>query len=189
MKKNKTVAFMLAATLLVGGTFMGTKALFTDNVTANNDLVITMGNLNLDIVEGKWENTNPGQETTQGEGEKSNEFSNAKPGDVFRKKITVKNEGSLKRKLSISKTGRHPILPQGMSFDDAELMELDGLVLRAGEVSHEYYITLTIDKSLGGVYEEEGYNKANQPTFEFNGIYEMKAEQTDENAAQPRLNR
>ena len=30
MKKNKTIAYMLAATLLVGGTFLGTKALFTD---------------------------------------------------------------------------------------------------------------------------------------------------------------
>ena len=28
MKKNKTIAYMLAATLLVGGTFVGTKAWF-----------------------------------------------------------------------------------------------------------------------------------------------------------------
>ena len=47
MKKNKTIAYMLAATLLVGGTFAGTKALFESKVTAQTDLVITTGSLKL----------------------------------------------------------------------------------------------------------------------------------------------
>ncbi len=41
MKKNKTIAYMMAAMLLVGGTFVGTKALFTDQVDATGEISIS----------------------------------------------------------------------------------------------------------------------------------------------------
>ena len=47
MKKNKTVAYALAATLLVGGTFLGTKALFTDKVDTVGELSISTGDVDI----------------------------------------------------------------------------------------------------------------------------------------------
>ncbi|RDY22507.1 hypothetical protein CHF27_013025 [Romboutsia maritimum] len=53
MKKNKTIAYMMAATLLIGGASLGTKALFSDQAEAKvNDLIITMGNLHVKVDEG-----------------------------------------------------------------------------------------------------------------------------------------
>ena len=41
---------MLAATLLVGGTFLGTKALFTDKVDVASELAISTGDVDIEVV-------------------------------------------------------------------------------------------------------------------------------------------
>ncbi|MGL6106958.1 hypothetical protein [Romboutsia sp.] len=101
MKKNKTIAFVMAAGLLVGGTFVGTKALFTDKGTRTGDLVINTGSLKLQVSEREgWMVKTPGGKTETIVA--GNELiSNAKPGDKFLRAIEVKNIGTLTQKLSI----------------------------------------------------------------------------------------
>ena len=117
MKKNKTIAYMLAATLLVGGTFVGTKAWFSDQVTTDNGIKITMGTLDLELEEthtGKGENLVKGwQLVREGEAESNNvsfngmvnkEFLNIRPGDKFERTITITNKGTLDQNVTVTKT-------------------------------------------------------------------------------------
>lgn len=92
MKKNKTIAYALAATLLVGGTFVGTKALFTDKADATTDLVLTTGKVDVEVNEGKWSRN--GVESDNGE------FGLVIPGDIFTKKITISNKSTVDAKLT-----------------------------------------------------------------------------------------
>ena len=67
MKKNKTIAYMLAAALLVGGTFVGTKALFTDKIETAGELQISTGDVNIEIIEpSKWALIRNGNELKEG---------------------------------------------------------------------------------------------------------------------------
>lgn len=104
MKKNKTIAYMLAATLLVGGTFAGTKALFESKVTAQTDLVITTGSLKLEDVTNtelgydRWIPKKVDAEI----GGNGNNFTNVKPGTGFKRHIILKNTGSLTQDIEVS---------------------------------------------------------------------------------------
>lgn len=109
MKKNKTIAYMLAATLLVGGTFVGTKALFTDVEQVAGELKISTGDIDIEVVEDSgWVLDRNGNEYANGttvKGEtgigpinlpETKDFANnIKPGDVLTKEITIKNAGTL----------------------------------------------------------------------------------------------
>lgn len=67
MKKNKTIAYMLAATLLVGGTFVGTKALFTDRVDTVGELKISTGDVDIEVTaDSQWELSRNGSELKEG---------------------------------------------------------------------------------------------------------------------------
>lgn len=115
MKKNKTIAYMLAATLLVGGTFLGTKAWFSAQVETDNGIKITMGTLDLELDETKtgsganlikgWElvrKTEDTESTTGGRhGEIGNEFTEIRPGDTFVREFTITNTGSLDQIISL----------------------------------------------------------------------------------------
>ena len=106
MKKNKTIAYMLAATLLVGGTFVGTKAYFTDEDDAKADLVISMGDVDVSVDETKgwvYESTVHGkQEATPFRMLEKDSFMNVKPGDKFVKEVTIKNGSDIDTDLVIS---------------------------------------------------------------------------------------
>ncbi len=142
MKKNKTVAYMMAAMLLVGGTFAGTKALFTDYVKASNDLVITMGEVDLDIDENDgWKIFNSNGEVK--ETKKGKEFTHLKTGDILVKQINIKNTGDLQTKLSITKEGEINNLPSGITFTDETLKALNGKILKPkDEVKAELMLTV-----------------------------------------------
>lgn len=144
MKKNKTLAFMLAASLLVGGTFVGTKALFTDKIDVAGELAISTGDVDIEVVkptENKWvldrngvENsdgtigvelrhdskdgadieTYPGDENTPTTGTFAN---NLKPGDIMYKDLFIENKGTLKAEVTL-----------GSNFGDNRLGVLEGLV-------------------------------------------------------------
>lgn len=118
MKKNKTIAYMLAATLLVGGTFVGTKAWFSDQVTTDNGITITMGTLDLELKETEGNNINGEKvkgwtlvrgeldnESTTGRtarnGEVDNTFAEIRPGDYFEREFTVTNTGSLDQLVEV----------------------------------------------------------------------------------------
>ncbi|MEG1285055.1 MAG: hypothetical protein RSD22_04905 [Romboutsia sp.] len=93
MKKNKTIAYMLAATLLVGGTFAGTKALFTDKVDIANKLVITTGIVDIEIKEDtEWFKN----------GDKlSKDFSTLVPGDVLTREVKVANNSNTECEIDV----------------------------------------------------------------------------------------
>ena len=182
MKKNKTIGFMMAAVLLVGGTFMGTKALFTDKATASNDLVITMGNLDINTKEEPWEvttSTDTGTEVTK----EASKITDAKPGDRFLKKVTIKNDGSLNQKLDIKRTGDSDDYPNTIKVGQT-IEKLNGAVLEPGK-SVDTYIEVAIDKNMGGEYEgKDSQNLSSKAKFDFNKLtqmFEINATQTNEN--------
>jgi len=105
MRKNKTLAFALAATLLVGGTFVGTKAWFTETKTVNSGLVISTGSIDLTVTSTEWQAIGTQESTkvvTEDEGSKVTTFSNTRPGDSFEKTITIQNEGTLAQNIKLS---------------------------------------------------------------------------------------
>lgn len=133
MKKNKTIAYMLAAALLVGGTFAGTKALFTDSIKAVGELKISTGDVDIEITDtptipygNEWRLYRNGNELKEGTniidplgkdgfapGNDSNTVdtapetpfaNNLKPGDILEKIVEVKNIGTLNAKLHLDST-------------------------------------------------------------------------------------
>lgn len=105
MKKKKTAAYALAALLLVGGTFTGTKAWFTHNATHSADLVITTGNVDVTVDSTGWFMVDSEGKPVEGSGNENggyNAFENIKPGDRFMKRVVIRNTGSLDQVLSIS---------------------------------------------------------------------------------------
>ncbi|MDK2586320.1 TasA family protein [Romboutsia sedimentorum] len=181
MKKNKTIGFMMAAVLLVGGTFMGTKALFTDKAEATNNLVITMGNLDINTKEDEWKiitSTDTGTETTQ----KASDITNVKPGDRFRKKVTVTNNGSLNQKLDIERTGTSADYPKEILVGDT-IQLLKGKVLAKDESVNTYIDVVVTPEMLGEFNKEGSQNTGGKPSFDFNKLtekFEIKATQTNE---------
>lgn len=167
MKKNKTIAYALAATLLVGGTFAGTKAWFTDKEEAYNDLVITMGNLNVDVDEGEWSTLNDNTEASN-TGSKD-VFANVKPGDRFIKTITITNNGSLAQKLTVDGGNLNEKLPSGINVG-SNLSELTGKVLQPGE-SIEAGIGVDVLTSVGGEFgDNDGLNLNEKAVLNFNEL-------------------
>lgn len=104
MRKNKTIAYALAATLLVGGTFAGTKAWFTASGEVDSGLVVTTGSMGLEVTEeNNWTVITPkGDKTEITNKDNKNDFKNVKPGDDFEKSVTIKNIGSLNQVLDVT---------------------------------------------------------------------------------------
>lgn len=185
MKKNKTIGFMMAAVLLVGGTFMGTKALFTDKAEATNNLVITMGNLDINTKEEGWQVTTSTDTGTETEPVKDlSKVANVKPGDRFLKKVVITNNGSLNQKIDIVKTGESAEYPDTILVGDS-IQLLKGKVLEPGK-SVNTYIDVLVTPEMKGEFEKDGQNKANKPIFDFNKLtekFEIKATQTNEKSS------
>ena len=107
MKRNKTVAYLLAASLLVGGTFVGTKALFQSTAESQNQLILKTGKVDISIKEpSTWKrnlvdaNKNGVIDTADltvpanQKVEVSKSFTNVQPGDTFTKYINILNANS-----------------------------------------------------------------------------------------------
>lgn len=171
MKKNKTIAFMLAATLLVGGTFLGTKAWFTDSAEASNDLIITMGNVDLLVEEGPWVNENKNTEADQSKNSQGNIFMDVKPGDSFRKKVTIKNNGSLKQVVNVTEShiqkGYPDILLVGQ--DIGAKIGKDKTLNPGEKIEAQIHVLVTGDKDQK--FNEAGsINNEKKPTYDFNEL-------------------
>lgn len=100
MKKNKTAAYMLAATLLVGGTFVGTKALFTDSVDSIGELTLSTGDIDIEAeVIQDWILDRNGKDDNKGTNNPGAPegplFDNLKTGDVLTKTVEIENVGTL----------------------------------------------------------------------------------------------
>lgn len=125
MSKKKTIAYLIAGSLLIGGTFIGTKAWFTDGGTADNSLIVTMGSFNLDIIENKdvkeqptgWvlhRNGKPESIKTEANG---HNFTNVKPGDQFIRTVTFKNSGTLNQRVTLDLSNFKGEVPSGFMFN------------------------------------------------------------------------
>lgn len=169
MKKNKIVAFAIAGALLVGGTFAGTKAWFTDSATEKSDLVITTGNIDVEtIVRDEWtsgyleEKEGAGivatkDDTTEAKPDGKGGFTNVRPGDKFFKTIAVKNNGSLAQKLNVSggddkyENDSFAITSTAKSFVGT------GRVLQPGEAVH-FFIEVEVLEQTGNSEQNTGFN-------------------------------
>lgn len=174
MKKNKTLAYMLAATLLVGGTFVGTKALFTDRATATTDLVITMGEIGIEVKEGaKWKIEKQNGEVVETESGK--EFTHLKTGDKLVKEITITNTGNLHRKLTITNEGMAPVLPQGIKFSAKAIEDLNGIVV---EPTATITVKLELEVEGNHKHNESNLNKSDEVKIDFKDMkYVINAQQ------------
>ena len=180
MKKNKTVAYMLAATLLVGGTFLGTKALFTDEVTAAGEISISTGDVDLEVTKDTgWTLTRNGEEDNIG----GAEFDNLKTGDVLKKQITVKNNGTLTALVNLVEnkdvTGQ---LPEGIDYstfittrDVIDELEDGTMIMNSGT---SIMVELTLEVTGGGKHNESlNSDTQESTTINLNDSYTLKATQ------------
>lgn len=166
MKKNKTVAYMLAATLLVGGTFLGTKAMFTDKVDVAGEVSISTGDVDIAIEKDYgWSlKSNGADDNKNGEAN----FDNLKTGDTLTKTVMLKNNGTLKAVVNLEKNkDMIPQLPEGFEYT-AELMgEVSGdpdsapvyrpvgkdHVMKSGETAK---VVLKLEVTGGGQHNQPG---------------------------------
>ncbi|MGG7078450.1 hypothetical protein [Clostridium sardiniense] len=169
MKKNKIVAFAMAGALLVGGTFAGTKAWFTDSATEKSDLVITTGNIDVDtITPDGWLPGNlqdiPGQgmqpvEDKETEADKNDkgEFTNVRPGDKFYKRVRVENKGSLSQKLNAS-GGEDKVENDSFKITNTAKSDLGkDRILAPGEAT-SFYIEVEVLKETGNDKKSTYFN-------------------------------
>lgn len=191
MKKNKTIAYMLAATLLVGGTFVGTKALFTDQTTVAGELKISTGDLDIEVINsGTWELERNGEEHKDGttitdsstiggtdrldedKNGQTNEkvpngnfANNLKPGDILTKTVTIQNKGTLVATNvtvnTVNKSGLYDGLLKLTST------ALDKSVLNPGDTA-TFELVLEVN-DVGGKHGSESINDdQGEPKKEFN---------------------
>lgn len=137
MRKNKTLAFALAASLLVGGTFVGTKALFTDVQQVAGELKISTGDVDIEVtdkVAPKWTITRNNGNYTEAEGTLDKDgdnktFDNLKYGDKLTKTVNFENAGTLNALVSLDKDTNLDAdinkLPEGIQFT-AVFKQIDG---------------------------------------------------------------
>lgn len=187
MKKNKTVAYMLAATLLVGGTFLGTKALFTDSVDSIGELTISTGDVDIEaVVKQDWAIHRNGEETNTGTNNPKgmpNVVDNLKRGDYLTKTIEVTNEGTLNAIVRLVEdanvTGE---LPQGIEFN-ATFKDSNGNLIegdRTFKPKEKATLELKIDVVGGGKHNQpKSLNNDTQEEtlLDLKNAYVLSAEQ------------
>ena len=191
MKKNKTIAYALAATLLVGGTFAGTKALFSDEAKVTGELSISTGDVDITTtgVENDWkivrngdENNGPSKEVT---------FDNLKVGDEITKQITVKNSGTLKAIVDLeanSQAFKKLNLPKGIEYSATfagEKITDEGYskkIMQPGETQ-----TIELKLNVNGVDNDKhnakgalNSDKNETRVFDLKDTYSLKAIQTQQ---------
>lgn len=192
MKKNKTVAYALAATLLVGGTFVGTKALFTDKIDTVGELSISTGDVDIDAeVIQDWTIDRNGYDPNTGTSVNGQlaKFENLKYGDVLTKKVELTNKGTLKAVVNFeedeSVTGK---LPAGIeykaTFKDGAGSDIEnGSVMDIGKSA---VVEFKIEVTEGGYHNEDGSlnsDKQEETIINLNDSYTFEAKQITKDTA------
>ena len=161
MKKNKTIAYLMAATLLVGGTFLGTKALFTDKVDMAGEISISTGDVDLQMKTLRdWTLQRNGDEDLTGTNGKTT-FDNLKTGDVLMKTVKITNAGTLKSIVDLEKEIRAFELPEGIEYTATVQMgdklfndgEAKGIVMNPNDTMR---VNLQIKVTGGGQHNIDG---------------------------------
>ena len=191
MRKNKTVAYMLAATLLVGGTFLGTKALFTDEVTAAGEISISTGDLDLEVTNDTgWKLTRNGAEDETGTDSKKI-FDNLKTGDILDKEITVTNNGTLIALVDlVENTDLTSKLPEGIKYTATPVTHAGSVDEENGKIKMPSKSSIKVQLKLevlgGGKHNDTKEPTLNSDTQEsttinLNDSYTLKATQQNPN--------
>lgn len=188
MNKKKTIAYMMAATLLVGGTFVGTKAWFSDKVDTDNGIKITMGTLDLELKENgaEGENQNKGWKLIRDEqvisealgtkkesnensknGDIKKEHVNIRPGDYFEREFTVTNKGSLDQIVKIDSKLVHGAYNH---FFELTIQEGNDILLETNEFRLNPNQSKTVKLKLQP-HEEALDNTQQGKTFDFEALF------------------
>ncbi|WP_455537590.1 hypothetical protein [Terrisporobacter sp.] len=208
MRKNKTIAYMLAVTLLVGGTFLGTKALFTDKINTVGELSISTGDVDIKVIEDAgWILDRNGNEhadgstvfgeTGTGEGtlvDGGDNFTtdnplanNLKPGDILTKTIKVQNQGTLIAELDLTNNAD----VQNRLGDLKDLITATGEILGdKTELLPGETATLKLKLEVnneGGDHNKDGYNTDDIEDYkvDLNGAWVLTATQQTEHKFKP----
>ena len=190
MNKNKVVGLALASALLVGGTFAGTKALFSDTVQVNNELVFSTGDLDIEqIIEpnqinGGWVLDRNGDESLDGV---MDGIMNLKPGDKIKKTVTIKNAGVLDAKISIEQLKEGGIIGSAAGAFTCSITggDIENEILYAGHI-REIELVVTMNEDAGGEHRKDktpgNYNTdyLEPQTLELNSLCKVSAKQITE---------
>lgn len=183
MKKNKTIAYALAATLLVGGTFLGTKALFTDKVDVAGELKISTGDVDIEVKnQTDWILDRNGEESNTGTNHVEGSLDNIKPGDVLTKEITIKNTGTLIAEVNLVRNEEVTLgvldgfLTLEETLDKGD--NVDNLTLNPDQ---EKTVELKIFADGPGLHNKDGYNtdEIEKETVNLTSAWTLNAKQQD----------
>lgn len=187
MKINKTISYALATTLLLGGTYLGTKATLIDEKTSNNNLHLTTGALKIELIEDTWvrnakDKNNDGHITTIDlpeeqenlEKNKTGIFTNVQPGDSFTRYINIVNDANdydITLQVKKSLTGNNEEL---MKYIDVDAYQLEGIESVPKRRNTGGYITVKIENS------EEAQKALNgAKNFDLNAMFTVTATTVD----------
>lgn len=186
MKINKTISYALATSLLLGGTFLGTKATLIDEKTADNKLNLTTGNLQIRLIPGTWirnaEDKNGDKHITtiddpedqNCETSKTGSFKNVQAGDTFTRYISIlngANNSDITLKVKQELAGDNKEL---MQFITVDTYQLEGLKSMNKNTNAGGYITVKISDS------EEAKKALNgSKTFNLNSAITITATSVD----------
>ncbi|MGG5460653.1 TasA family protein [Clostridium sp. B9] len=97
--KKKVLGMLLAGTLMVGA--VGSYAWFTDQAKVNADVKLTMGTLDVKVIDANrgWTVDDETSEILNKDNKKA--FKNVRPGDTFSRDFIVQNVGTLKQNVTV----------------------------------------------------------------------------------------
>ena len=184
MNKNKVVGLALASALLVGGTFAGTKAWFTDVVETDTNLEISTGDLDIKQEEYQgWKlHTYRGEFNIKGNDEK---LKSIQPGDRLTKIITIKNVGEIDAKINLSKIEGAITGSAAKAFSySAEIMDGEDDNIYQPNLALNVKLTVTMNSAPGqhNVNVSPNYNTDTIANSKLNigSLYKVEARQAEE---------
>lgn len=154
--KKKVIGMLLAGTLMVGA--VGSYAWFTDQAKVNGDIKLTMGTLDVKVIDSErgWTVEDETSEILNKDNRTA--FKNVRPGDTFARDFLVQNVGTLKQNVTV-KINPDLLkleLKDGITFDDVFNLsfstELSPLALEnEGEVTFELdSVETAVENEIGG---------------------------------------
>lgn len=171
---KKLIALLVAAGIMTGVGGFGTYAYFTDAAKVDDEVNITMGDVNVEAWWStdsrdttKWTATSSATEVANKTSDTLT-FENAKPGDTFERTILVANYGSLKSDVSVA---FNPDLNKIMKVELTNVSSQYGNVQKDPNVANRYYengllpgswikatVKVTISKDAGNEYMKQVFS-------------------------------
>ncbi|MDZ5254304.1 TasA family protein [Clostridium sp. LIBA-8841] len=154
--KKKVIGMLLAGTLMVGA--VGSYAWFTDQAKVNGDIKLTMGTLDVKVIDSERGWTVEDETSEILNKDNRNSFKNVRPGDTFARDFLVQNVGTLKQNVTVEINPEllNLELKDGITFDDVFNVsfstELSPLALENdGKVTFELdSVETAVENEIGG---------------------------------------